>query len=131
MNNYSKQREIVLDVFKELYHPTAEEIYDKVHQIDPIISKSTVYRNINVLLDNKTIKKIKVLTGPDKFDYNDREHYHVICKICGNVFDFMYHFNQKELKKTIQNQTGVKTNIDSITLYGVCEKCKSKEIEEE
>ena len=57
MNNYSKQREIILETFKYLNHPTVEQIYDKVHQDNPTISKSTVYRNLNVLLENKTINK--------------------------------------------------------------------------
>ena len=72
MNNYSKQRMIVLETIKFLKHPTAEQIYDKVHKSNPTISKSTVYRNLNVLLNNKTIKKIKVLNGPDRFDYIDK-----------------------------------------------------------
>lgn len=131
MSNYSKQREIILDIFKELYHPTADEIYDMVHQIDPVISKSTVYRNISVLLKDKVLKKIKVLNGADKYDYNSKEHYHVICKKCGNVFDFMYYFNHDELVQNIEHQTGVVTNIDSLTLYGICEKCKTLTNEEE
>lgn len=126
MNNYSKQREIILEAFQYLYHPTAEQIYDKVHEDNPTISKSTVYRNLNVLLENKIIKKIKVLTGPDRFDYVGKEHYHIICNQCGKVFDFMYDFKQDELKEKIQSQTGVITNVDSITLYGICEECKSK-----
>lgn len=126
MNNYSKQRIIVLEAFNYLNHPTAEQIYDKVHEDNPTISKSTVYRNLNVLLKNKIIKKIKVLTGPDRFDYVDKEHYHVICNKCGKVFDFMYKFKQDEIKEIIHNQTGVVTNVDSITLYGICEECKNK-----
>ena len=117
MNNYSKQREIILETFKYLNHPTAKQIYDKVHQDNPTISKSTVYRNLNVLLENKNIKKIKVLTGPDKYDYIDKEHYHVICNKCGKVFDFMYQFKKEKLKELIHNQTSVITNVDSIILY--------------
>lgn len=132
MNNYSKQREIILNVIKELFHPTSEEIYNKVHEVNSSISKSTVYRNIQVLLDNKIIKKIKVLNGPDKYEYNCGEHYHVLCKICGNVYDFMYNFNQENLKKEIYLQTKMNVKIDSLTLYGICENCKTKEsIEEE
>lgn len=131
MNNYSKQREIVLNVIKDLKHPTAEEVYNKVHNNNPNISKSTVYRNLNVLLENKIIKKIKVLNGPDKYDYIWMNHYHVICKICGSVFDFKYDFKQVELEKAIYNETGVTTSIDSIILYGVCEKCKLKESRKE
>ncbi len=57
MNNYSKQREIILETFKYLNHPTAEQIYDKVHQDNPTISKSTVYRNLNVYWKIKLSRK--------------------------------------------------------------------------
>lgn len=126
MNNYSKQREIILETFKYLNHPTAEQIYDKIHQKNSTISKSTVYRNLNILLENKTIKKIKVLNNLDRYDYIGKEHYHVICNKCGKVFDFIYQFKKEELKELIHNQTNVITNVDSIILYGICEECNSK-----
>ena len=51
MNNYSKQREIILEVIKNnRTHPTAEEIYILVTKKEPKISRSTVYRNINILV---------------------------------------------------------------------------------
>ncbi len=131
MNNYSKQREIMLDVFKKLHHPTAEEIYNEVHKKNPVISKSTVYRNLNVLLKNHIINKIKVLTGPDRFDLIEKKHYHVICKNCDDIFDFIYPFEQNELKKSIQKQTGVTIIINSVTLYGICKKCSVSKNKEE
>ena len=43
MNNYSKQREEILEVIKEnKMHPTAEKIYQLVIRKNPKISKSTV-----------------------------------------------------------------------------------------
>ena len=52
MNNYSKQREIILEVIKNnRTHPTAEEIYILVTKKEPKISRSTVYRNINILVE--------------------------------------------------------------------------------
>ena len=70
MNNYSKQREIILGVIKELKtHPTAEELYINKLKKDNKISKSTVYRNINILLESGQIKKISNPVGPDRYDY--------------------------------------------------------------
>ena len=127
MNNYSKQREIILEVLKATHtHPTAEELYNMVNTENPSISKSTVYRNINILVENNVIRRIKMQSGADRFDYIYKVHYHVICEKCGRVFDFMYEFEDKELKKTIQDQTGVMANTDSITIYGICEECKFK-----
>ncbi len=126
MSNYSKQREIILEIFNTLDHPTAEQLYDKVHKNHPTISRSTVYRNLNVLVENKKLKKIKQLDGPDRYDYIDKEHSHIICEHCGRIFDFVYCFEKEKIKEAIQNQTGAITKIDSITVYGICENCKSK-----
>ena len=73
MNNYSKQREAILDVMKEnLVHPTAEEIYHFVLEKEPQISKSTVYRNINILVELGEIKKLNMTVGPDRIKYDSR-----------------------------------------------------------
>lgn len=130
MNYYSKQRKIILDTLNSLYHPTAEELYNEINKINPTISRSTVYRNIGILLENKDIKKVKVLNGPDRFDGSSKEHYHIICENCGKVFDFIYNFEQEKLKKSINQQTGTTININSITLYGICEECKSSKKED-
>lgn len=125
--NYSKQREVILETLKGTYtHPTVEELYNMVNKKYPTISKSTVYRNINILLKSNAIRKIKMQSRADRFEYVFEQHYHAICEKCGNVFDFKYDFQREEIKKTIQSQTGVIAKTDSITIYGICEKCKSK-----
>lgn len=126
MSNYSKQREIILETLYLLNHPTAEQLYDNVHKNNPTISKSTVYRNLTVLLEDKQIRKIKVLDGPDRFDCISKEHYHAICKNCGKVFDFMCCFPNNDFIETVLNQTGITMDADSVTVYGICEDCKSK-----
>ena len=127
MNNYSRQREVILETLTEVnIHPTAEELYKLVNRKYPKISKSTVYRNINILVESNVIRKIKMLSGADRFDYICKEHYHAICEKCGKVFDFDYSFNKKELKEIIKNQTGIITDADNIAIYGICEECNSK-----
>lgn len=127
MNNYSKQREIILEVIKNnRTHPTAEEIYILVTKKEPKISRSTVYRNINILVEKGIIEKITIVTGPDRYDYLYEEHYHAICKVCGKAFDFYYKFEKDNLISNIKKQTNVDIDINSITINGICEKCKSK-----
>lgn len=126
-NNYSKQRELVLEIIKSTQiHPTAEQVYKMVSKVDSKISRSTVYRNINILVESKTIEKISMMTGPDRFDYIHKPHHHAVCEICGKVFDFEYQFETEKIAKSIQKQTGVETKVKSITINGICEKCKSK-----
>ena len=126
-NNYSKQREIILEVIKNTrIHPTIEEIYDMVTKVDNKISKSTVYRNVKILVENDTIKKITMREGPDRFDYIHYPHHHAVCEICGKVFDFEYNFEMRKISKSIKQQTGVISSIDCITINGICENCESK-----
>lgn len=126
MNNYSKQREAILDVMKEnMVHPTAEEIYQLVVEKEPHISRSTVYRNINILVNLGEIKKIKMTVGPDRYDYLYKEHSHAICERCGKIFDFYYDFNKDEISEELLKQIGNNMDINSITIYGICEDCKS------
>ena len=61
MKNYSRQREEIIKVVKEFCtHPTAEEIYMVVKAKDPAVSRSTVYRNLGVLVENNIINKISM-----------------------------------------------------------------------
>lgn len=80
---HSKQRDIVLDIMKNTkVHPTAEQIYIMVNEVDKTISKSTVYRNISILLTKGDIIKITMAIGPDRYDYIHKPHHHIVCKKC-------------------------------------------------
>lgn len=127
MGNYSKQREEIIEIIKELYnHPTAEEIYFLTKQKDPAVSRSTVYRNLNVLVQAGVVTQIAVSNGPDRYDYreNREKHGHVICTKCGKLYDFYYDFDIAEMKNKIAKQTGVEISDDGMVIKGVCNSCK-------
>lgn len=127
MKKYSRQREIILEVLKNTHiHPTAEQICEMVKEIEPSISRSTVYRNINLLVEEGVIKKLSMPLGPDKFDYIYKPHDHIVCVKCGKIYDFEYDFYNKELSEKIQKETGIETDFDSVTINGICKDCKSK-----
>lgn len=127
MSNYSKQRECILNIIKNLNtHPTAEEIYEEVYKVDEKISKSTVYRNINTLVETGKINKISMPVGPDRYDYPYKIHSHIVCEKCGKVFDFYYDI-PKSLKDEIKRQLSGEISLtDNMKINGVCYECKSK-----
>ena len=125
MKNYSRQREEIIKTVQESYdHPTAEEIYLSVKTKDPDVSRSTVYRNLGVLVENNLINKISMLVGPDRYDAVREKHNHAICTKCGKVFDFKYDLEYEKLKKMILKQTGVEISEKGIALEGICNSCK-------
>ena len=59
MEKYSKQREEIINILKESYaHPTAEEVYLLAKEKNPSISRGTVYRNLNFLVEKGEIIKM-------------------------------------------------------------------------
>ena len=125
MKNYSRQREEIIKVVKDsCNHPTAEDIYMIVKANDPGVSRSTVYRNLGLLVESNIINKIPVQVGGDRYDYPKKPHNHVICTKCGKVFDFSYNFENEKLKEIIKEQTGVEISDTRISIQGICDSCK-------
>ena len=126
MKNYSRQREEIIKVIKDSYnHPTAEEIYMIVKAKDPAVSRSTVYRNLGLLVETGMIKQISMKVGADRYDYMRAPHNHVMCTKCGKIFDFEYSFEYEKLEEIIKEQTGIEISKDGIALEGVCDSCKN------
>ena len=58
---YSKQREIIYEVLKnDMSHPNVDSIYINVKKIIPDISLGTVYRNLNLLANQKKILRLDI-----------------------------------------------------------------------
>ena len=126
MKNYSRQREEIIKVVKDSYnHPTAEEIYMTVKAKDPAVSRSTVYRNLGLLVETGMIKQISMKVGPDRYDYMRKPHNHAMCIKCGKVFDFEYSFEYERIGKAVKEQTGLEISTDGIALEGICHSCRN------
>ena len=124
MKNYSKQREEVLDIVKSSYsHPTAEEVYQDLKSKGGASSRSTVYRNLGLLEEDETIKKIAISNKPDRYDYIRKPHNHVICSKCGKIADFEYDFRARQIIEAIKEDTNMDTELDSIVVMGICNEC--------
>lgn len=126
MEKYSKQREEVFNYIKESKsHLSAEDVYMGLKLKNPNISRGTVYRNLNLLVDKGLVNKISNSGAPDKFDFAGYEHSHAICKQCGEVFDIEALLDDKT-KEIIKSQTGLEDFSNDFTVYGICKICKNK-----
>lgn len=124
MEKYSKQREEVFNCIKETKaHPTAEEIYMNLKLKNPNISRGTVYRNLNLLVEKGLVNKVSNSGKPDKYDYICNPHSHAICKNCGKVYDFEILLDDK-IVDSIKTQTELEEFSNEFTIYGICKSCK-------
>lgn len=124
---FSRQRESIRNYLSQTKeHPTADTIYHVIQKNYPNISLGTIYRNLNLLVEQGEILKLSCGDGIDHFDYNTDEHYHFICRKCKRVLDLemesISHINiiaNANFKGTIEGS--------STYFYGICPKCKTDE----
>ncbi len=124
--NYSKQRETILKTLTEnAVHPTAEALLEFLHEKNVDIGYTTLYRNLNQLVENGIIKKIDGLNSCAHFDHNTYEHYHFICNVCGKVYDVPSSV-APDLLKNAQLATGFDIEKYDILFQGTCTDCFNK-----
>ena len=119
----TKQRELVKNIVNSSFgHPTAEDIITEARKIMPDIAVGTVYRNLAMLTESGEIRKIEIPNAPSRFDRNYIYHEHLICSVCGEIKDV----HLDGLKKYLEDN--IKENIVSynLTLYYICDKCKTE-----
>ncbi len=126
------QRKLVLDAVTSMHnHPTAEDIYQKIAKTHKSISRGTVYRNLNLLVEDGYISKVSLYDGADRFDYKLGKHNHIKCSECNNVFDAPA-ANSEVLDELIRlNQNAAESSDFEILGYeivfsGICPKCRAK-----
>lgn len=120
------QSKIVLATVTELgCHATAEEIYERIAQTYPNISRGTVYRNLNKLSESGSLLKIPVPDGADHYDFRCQKHGHLQCSRCKRVFD-LKQFDDAELLNHVAAPDGFEITGHHILFYGICPSCAEK-----
>ena len=120
------QRQLVIAAVRFLAnHPTAEEVYDRITMEYPDISKGTVYRNLNSLVESGLLSKVSVPSGADRFDHISSNHCHVKCEVCGRVFDVDMDF-VSGLESGIRDAHGFDFSGYDIIFHGICPECKEQ-----
>ena len=120
---YSKQKKEILKVVLDSYnHPDAKEIYRLVKKNIPNISLGTVYRNLNILVNEGLIRKIFIYNGNDRYDKMLTNHNHVICQKCGKLHDISFLLDESNINM-FKKETGFKITICNFNINGICEEC--------
>lgn len=108
-----------------LNHPSAEQIYESIIQKHPTISRATVYRNLNSLVEDGKVKRVQVLGGPDHYDRMLKQHFHIQCIKCKSVHDIEV---SKDLSVELSDVDlkGYRLESYEVVFNGVCPDCQTK-----
>jgi Fur family peroxide stress response transcriptional regulator len=82
------QRRVILEcVLQRHDHPTADQIHEEVRASVPEISRTTVYRTLESLVQLGAIRRAHHLGPASRFDANTGHHHHLVCMRCNSVTD--------------------------------------------
>lgn len=68
-------------------HPAAEDVFLTVRETLPTISRGTVYKILNELVEFGELRQVDVGDGRTRFDPNTEQHVHLRCIDCGRLLD--------------------------------------------
>jgi Fur family peroxide stress response transcriptional regulator len=119
----SRQRERIYELLKSTgTHPTASWIYDQLKTEFPDLSMGTVYRNLNILVEQGLARKIEFGSTFDRYDANTDPHYHFICERCGSITDLGLPMDNS-LHDRVESSTNLKVKRHRIDFFGICDRC--------
>ncbi len=120
---HTRQKELIYHtVLQSHAHPTADEVYNALKPSNPGLSLATVYRNLNAFADEGRILRIPMPSGGDRYDGTLRQHYHMVCEKCGELYDIDLD-TLDSLSEQIYRKSGFAVSGIQLLIHGVCESC--------
>jgi Fe2+ or Zn2+ uptake regulation protein len=105
-------------------HPTAEAVYADVIAELPGISKATVYRALDNLVQLGLARRVHHEGSVARYDGNGERHHHLVCRSCGKIEDV-----SSDLLDAIPVPKVAKDDFEVhdflVSFQGVCRDCKS------
>lgn len=115
-----------LEIFREMLaacdHPSAELIYQRLHEKLPTIAIDTVYRTLATFDELGIVRKLHVIGERALFDANLKIHHHFVCTRCKAVEDLYWpEFDNSMLPEETDNLGQIQSR--HLELRGICNRC--------
>lgn len=123
LRNTSQRRVVYQSVEALKNHPTSAEVFAEAKKRHESISRATVYRNLDVLVQEGSLLRIELPSGPHRYDHTVTPHAHATCRVCGSVFDIEVGNLDTVIEATAQKNKDFTFEQCHIHFEGVCHLC--------
>jgi len=120
-----QRRAILESLAGRLDHPTADQVFEAVSGRLPGLSRTTVYRVLETLVELGVIHKASHLGSAARYDPNTERHHHLTCLSCHKVMDVEDRSLPKVELPRVQSK-GFEISDYSVHFKGVCPDCLKK-----
>ncbi|WP_373034832.1 Fur family transcriptional regulator [Sulfurimonas sp.] len=116
------QRLAISNALHSCGHINIDTLYSIMLKKFNSISLATIYKNINLMLENSYIQEVKIPQNKSVYELTKTIHSHLVCQKCGKVEDISLHMD------SILNEALSKSNFEisktDLVLSGVCKNCQ-------
>jgi Fur family ferric uptake transcriptional regulator len=123
----SSKRDFIVNAFlRQEGHLSADDLVDLIRKEDRGISRATVYRTLQWMMDAGIARKVDFGEGRFRFEHSYRHprHFHLICKTCNQSFEFL----SSDIEALIEEVAAAKrfaAKQSVVQIYGTCEDCQT------
>jgi Fur family ferric uptake transcriptional regulator len=122
----TKTRDALISIFESHTSPlSVPDIMEQLAQKNISVNKTTVYREIEKLVNHAMIKPIHFGDQKIRYEIAHREHHHhIMCVQCKRVDDVQLTRDLLSQEKTIAKSMNYKILDHSLEFFGVCKTCQ-------
>lgn len=122
----SGKRDVIVKIFlRQEGHLSADDLFDLVRREDQRISRATVYRTLQWMVDAGIARKVDFGEGRFRFEHSYRHprHFHLICKSCNRSSEFLSS-DIESLVEEVASARNFSARQSVVQIYGTCEACR-------
>ncbi len=123
----SGKRDQIVNVFlRQEGHLSADDLVDLIRTEDQRISRATVYRTLQWMVDAGIARKVDFGEGRFRFEHSYRHprHFHLICKTCNQSSEFLSS-EIVALFEEIASARNFTARQSVLQIYGECDDCRT------
>ena len=110
---------------KDKGHRESEDIYLAIKSSKTHVSRATVYRTLDILVQHGFARKLNLGDGRARYEpkIDSPHHDHMICNNCGKIIEFVNHEIEK-IQEEITKHHQFKLQQHIHLLFGICKECQ-------
>jgi Fur family peroxide stress response transcriptional regulator len=114
-----------LEIANTLYkrgHVSIEDLYETMLAKFTSISLATIYKNINIMVENAFIQEVKIPNQKSVYELAKETHSHLVCQKCGSVEDVT--LDLSVISDIASKKTAFQISKADLVFSGLCKKCQ-------
>ncbi|MFT5836071.1 MAG: Fur family peroxide stress response transcriptional regulator [Sulfurimonas sp.] len=116
------QRLAISNALHSYGHINIDNLYEMMLKKFSSISLATIYKNINLMLENSYVQEVKIPQNKSVYELTKSYHSHLVCTKCGVVEDIK--LNMIPLLSEVTTSTTFEISKTDLVLSGLCKKCQ-------